>query len=261
MIADTQQGFITLTDIVKSYMSRAQKTQHDLPRLMAIASDGVAVMNFGVTQSIKSHDFELNPNTKSIDFPPGYVKYTKIGVCVNGNLITLGLNPNICTELQYNECGDLETFIGGNLSGGPNNLTGGQTPDYGGNWFMNYGAGGFKAYGHGAGFKFGYYKEDREHRRILFNSDFPYQTVTMEFLTSGYVPGTETFIEAFAAEALLAWLAWKDIQFLPAMASIAEIRKREYAIEANKARLMHRGFSLDEFIQAARTAYKQVAKY
>ncbi len=264
-------ALITLNDIVNAYMEQAKSPQHDKARLITIAVRGIKELNYDVTQQIKCAEFELDPATNSIDYPKDYVKYTKIGICINGNLITLGLNENICTCREYNECGDLSTFVGGWLSGvsqldSPGNLQG-----WGGYWF--YGSGGYTQFGHGGGFSgLGYYKDDPTNHRILFSSDVGFgldangnptttpPLITMEYLTNGYVEGEETLIDELAMEAMIAWIRWKDVGFDPQYIRVAESLKMEYGRTRKHLQLRTRSFSEAEFIQASRRGYKSTPK-
>lgn len=257
------QGFVTLDEVVKSYLLRSDKTTHDYAKLLAIAIDGLAELHYDVMGAVKSVEIEVNPSTNSIDFPQDYVNYTKIGVIRNGNLILFGLNPYMATNVPVDDCGNPLKVNGGNLKGVPtqdenSNIDADGSPW--GYWFYGYGYS-YTTYGHGGGYsKLGYYKEDRANRRILFDSGMTERKVVLEYVTSGYVPGETTLVDAQAKQCLMDWIHWQSQAFIPEKAQLSLLAKRTYAASRRLLSLRKTSISLNEFIQACRYGYKQTIK-
>jgi hypothetical protein len=255
------QGYITLDSVVTSWLARKKEPMHKYAHALSYAIDGLKELHYDVMGEVKTVVLPIDANTKSVNFPPDYSNYTKVGVCVNGNLITLGLNPYMCTEVKHDDCGDIDTFEGGNLKGTKYNVDSDGEPSWGGYWFYNYNGSGGAAYGHGGGFsKIGYYKEDREHRRFLFNSDIRAQEIVLEYVTNGYAPGELTLVWEQAKDALIAWIEWIDCRYTPNMAQYAEVKKREFALARRNLGYRVTSITPEEFVQMNRRAYKQTTK-
>lgn len=254
------QGYITLDEVVTSWLARKKQPMHKYAFALSYAIDGVKELHYDVAGEVKTVVLPIDANTKSVNFPADYSNYTKIGVCINGNLITLGLNPYMCTEVKYDDCGDLTTFEGGNLKGMQYNVDAEGEPSWGGYWFYNAGGNG-AMYGHGGGFsKHGYYKEDREHRRFLFNSDIRASEIVLEYVTNGYTPGETTLVWEQAKDALIAYIEWIDCRYDPKTANYAEVKKREYALARKQLALRVTSITMEEFVQMNRRNYKMTPK-
>lgn len=252
------QGYITLDEVVTSWLARKKQPMHRYAHALSYAIDGLKELNFDVLAEIKTVVLPIDSATKSVNFPADYSNYTKVGVCVNGNLITLGLNPYMCTEAMYDDCGNLDTFVGGNLKGLQYNVSEGE-PEWGGYWFYNYEGGAM--FGHGGGFsRHGYYKEDREHRRFLFNSDIRASEIVLEYVTNGYRPGETTLIWEQAKDALIAWIEWIDCRYDAKTAQYAELKKREFALARRNLGLRKTSITPEEFVQMNRRNYKMTPK-
>lgn len=86
---------------------------------------------------------------------------------------------------------------------------------------------------------------------ILFDPDFSEPQIVLEYLGSP-TTGEDIMVPIQVQEALIAWLAWKDIQSLPSSRKVTAtekmMRKREYFNEKRKAKVRSKPFRLSENI-------------
>jgi ADP-ribosylglycohydrolase len=116
-------------------------------------------------------------------------------------------------------------------------------------------------FGHGGGYsQNGYYREDRANRRIIFDSTMTEDTVILEYVTSGYVPGQTTLVDAQAKQCMMDWIHWQSMAMKPELAQLAEVARRTFAASRRLLSLRKSSITLNEFVQASRYSYKQTIK-
>jgi hypothetical protein len=100
----------------------------------------------------------------------------------------------------------------------------------------------------GAGVCGGFKINDTE-GQILFDSNFSESQIVLEYIASPTV-GEDIMLPIQVQEALIAWLAWKDIQSLPSSrkvtASEKMMRRREWFNEKRNARIRSKPYRLSE---------------
>jgi hypothetical protein len=251
--------FIPIDKYVRDFLRASGKGIHGYHNAYNDAIRGLEQLQTDTLNNIKSAELQVNHTTQSVDWPNDYLNYTKIGVCIQGNVITLGLNDSICTVPRYDDCGDPIAVLGGDLknSSGANSVesVSMQYPSWG-YWFAG------RAFGHGGGFnQYGYYKEDKQHRRFVFNSQFMHDSIILEYVASAYSEGVITMVDMFCHEALMAWMNYADMMYRKDVpASQKEYAHRMWVLEKKKAQLRTKSFTLDEFIQGTRMSYQAAPK-
>ena len=252
-----EQGYITLSECVNAYLVRRGETSsHHFAKYLGITIDGLADLNYDVggQQSVKTVELPIDPATNSIPFPQDMVNYTKVGTCVNGNVIMLGINTSMCPIPPTNDCGTPEAMAGGFLNGQLNNPVDGTPAEapYGGYTFYNAGNYGTQ-FGHGGGYSFAYYRPNWENRRFYFTHPFGFSEILLEYISNGYKPGEITLVHAFMKEPLIAWMGWMDVEYnRNANMGEKDQRAKRYALAKRQLGHRNRSWTYYEFLQQSR---------
>lgn len=177
--------------------------------------------------------------------PEDFIYETKVGICVGGRIVLLGINEDMCVGVnplnQDCNCTEENTAAITNLccGGGDGNY---QYPFYN-SWRSGQPIG--ELYGLSGGTCYtGYYKIDKMQNRILLSSDLPANEVIVEYKADYTING----IGAIPTEIELAvqmFCLWQhNMQNAP---TIADRNKNDYIIEYEKLKKLYGSMSADEF--------------
>lgn len=198
MATQTQQ-WIPLDEVVAAYIDRSEQSPNKYMKLWNIAYDGMQECGLDAFYSVKSILLPINANMTA-NLPEDYLQYTKVGsLNSNGEVTTLQRNDNISrlkpfhTDRQSDE-------VAAALD--PNSDT-----------FYNYWQGdrcgnicGIQ--GSSAGFTMS------ESEGLLFLNGISADHLVLEYLASPN-PDTDYKVPVQFREALIAFIAWKDLQYVP----------------------------------------------
>lgn len=187
----------TLTSVITEYLIEIGASQSNLfPRYYQFGVNFLRSKHFdtfGVPQIV---ELTINDNDTA-DLPLDYVQYTKIALCVNGKLFSLGLNNSICLDKSYNDCGEP---VASSTSVGYSGF--GLSPLFTGDHFRN---GEFlgKMYGLSSDNNcLGEYRIDKEYGQIKFSGLTSTSTVVLEYLNDPDAVDGEFSVHPFCLEAL-----------------------------------------------------------
>lgn len=225
---------------------------------MQFATRGFRELNINGYSAPKIVHLPMLAN-KAINLPVDYVRYVKIGVCVNGRVVTLGLDENLCLNEGYSECGDPIEIAMSNID----------NPEYS---YFSYGYPFFSHYhnnqfvdgyfGLGGGFNSrGYYRENPEKGQIQFSSEIISSEIVLEYISDGISADGSSIIPVAATEYLIAFVLWK-ISENDRKATEAEIlRKRnETQVAWRNYKHLNLSFSPQEFLDLFRAQCVQTPK-
>jgi len=161
--------------------------------------------------------------TDTANLPIDYLQYTKIALCVNGKMLPLGLNNNICLDKRYDDCGNLIADAGGNgvVAQYGNSLSYVSTSAFAGNGItgspnvadnLRNGENMGRQFGIGANFNvLGSYRIDEASHTIQFADLATKGDVVMEYLADiDYDSVTGDFeVHPFMVEALKNYIFWQ----------------------------------------------------
>jgi hypothetical protein len=161
------------------------------------------------SQGLKIKHIPMLAN-KAINLPSDYVKYTKVGICVNGRVVMLGLDDSLCLNDNYSECGDPLGVAIENID----------NPDY---VFFAFGypfAGYYhnnqyvnSLFGLGGGFNSrGYFRVNNEMNQIQFASVVPQTDIVLEYISDGVNADGTSIVPVEATEYLIAFVHWKRVE-------------------------------------------------
>lgn len=236
------QRWISLESCIYDYINEAELSQNKYFKLYHIGYRGMEDLGLDFFYQVKSVKLPINAN-RTITLPLDFINYTKLGVLNGlGELIPLKYNEKLTT---FN---DLQ----------PNRVTSVQSPNYASFYsysspvFFNYWDGGSynNLYGvSGAGLYGGGFKIDYQHGVILLDSTFSYDGIVLEY-TATPSDQVEYKVPIEFREAIISWLAWKDIINIPSSrkGNLGDKRDRrhEYFEARRNAIKKYRPFYLDQ---------------
>jgi len=246
-MGDNQQ-WITVDEVVASYLDRIEQDGNKYFKIWQIAFDGMKQLGLDFYYTIKSLKLPINANL-TVNLPADFLQYTKIGVLNDsGDVIPLTYNSKLTSyaDLFDARLQRTQDFTLGTLANVGNFI------------FYNFwdGYGFFETlYGLPSGGPFiGSFKIDYENRVILLNETFFYSYVILEYVSSPNPKQGTYYVPMQFKEALLAFIAWKDVQFLPntrktGLADKLALRKDFYN-ERRLAIARYKPINLEELYEA-----------
>lgn len=219
---------------------------------------GFRELNLNGASTPKIAHLEMLPN-KAVNLPSDYVKYTKIGICVNGRVVTLGLDDSLCLNDTYNECGDPLEIAMENMD----NL------DYP---YFNFGVPFLSHFqnnqfvegyfGMGGGFNSrGYYRINEAKNQIQFTSEVPATEIVLEYISDGISPDGSAVVPIEATAYLRAYIHWKRVEAKKDSTESEIARWRnETQVAWRNAKHFSSMFSMEEYLDSYRAGIFQTPK-
>ncbi len=251
-------SYKSLDYIVRNVMVQLDETNNmkKYQTYLQFAIRGMRELNLTSATYPKTVFLDMLDN-KAINLPSDYVKYLKIGICVNGHILTLGLDDSLCLNDNFSPCGDPLPVAMNNLANANNN-------GLGLDGFFGFGFGfpfldGFSnnqfiggLFGIGGGFNNrGYYKINAEANQIQFTSEVASNQIVLEYISSGITADGSANVPEQAIECLIAFVMWKRAQYKRG-GSLNEARdaERQWIIQFNKLRHFNLSFSVSEYMES-----------
>jgi hypothetical protein len=255
MAKDTAQ-WVGLAEIIYQYIDQAKLTSAEFRRLWTIGVRGVEEIGLDVHMTPKTVKLMVNAN-KTVTLPADYVAFSKVGVFnPEGEVATLRRNPNLTAyKIDQNDRltsnvdnTELESFRLQDLA------------------YINYydGARYVNIFGAGSLLNSAGEFDISEDEGILYlNNEYNYTYVVMEYLSSP-ADDVDYKIPFQVKEAVLAYIAWKDIEMLPSGRRVTlgdkQIRRKEYYNQKRLARLRVNPVTPWDANEVIRMGQKLVAK-
>ncbi len=199
--------YITLESCILDYLELSEQSNHKYVKCFHSAFGGMDDMGLDFFYSIRTQKLPVNSN-KTVTLPNDYQKYSKVGVLNDrGEIIPMGYNekltnyadlfPDRIAKTQDNALFNM-FFFG--------------TPIFynwwNGNNFINlYGL-------PSGGPSIGSFKIDNANGVILLSEGFAYDYIMLEYLATPQ-EGIEYRIPIEFRQAMIAWIAWQDVAFIP----------------------------------------------
>jgi hypothetical protein len=255
MAKDTAQ-WVGLSEIIYQYIDQAKLTNAEYRRLWTIGVRGVEEMGLDVHSTPKTVKLLVKAN-KTVDLPSDYIGVSKVGVLnADGEVATLRRNPNMTAyaidmndRLSKNtDDTDVETFRLEDLA------------------YVNYYDGARYVNIFGAGSLLnaaGTYDISEDEGILYLNNDFPFTYVIMEYFSSP-ADDVDYKIPVQIKEAVLSFIAWRDIEMLPTGRRVnlseKQIRRKEFYNQKRLARLRVNPVTPWDANEVIRMGQKLVAK-
>lgn len=231
-------GTTTINYVVMSVLNRLKDySMRHYSFLEQICIEGYTDLNLWHLDNIEVVYLRMS-DAKTVDLPPDYVDYLKIGVPMAGKLRVLTNHEKILFPREF---GDGEPVGNADDDGGT------QDALYFTNHFRN---GQFVAglYGLPGGIDQAWYRIDREERQIVFSGSIPRSEVVLEYISSGVGLSTSTVIPREAVPALRAYLLWQLIENDSKVSATEKERKKaQYEEQLHALDFFQSAFTADEY--------------
>lgn len=258
--------YVSIDYIVKNVMVQLE-SENNFKKYQTYLSYAIRGMReLGLTSApyVKTAHLEMLSN-KAINLPSDYLRYTKIGICVNGRILTLGLDNSLCLNDNYSECGDPLEIAMANLSEDElENVDGFFGYGFGYPFLDTFVNGQFVGgiYGVGGGYNSrGYYRVNEAMNQIQFTSDVPSETIVLEYIADPINPDGSASVPKNAIEALIAFVNWKVLEYKRGVPlSAAADAERKWNIQFRKLRHINMSFSVAEYMESQSISIHQSVK-
>jgi hypothetical protein len=260
-------GIVSLNYIVhRVLMDRDDNSMRHYKKMLQYAIDGYTKLNLYSIETIRVAYLEVDQNTKQADLPEDYLFYTKIGYNKGGVAHTLSLNDDLMLVRKNDDCGngqnDNLSTCGDSNSGKALSLV--SLPYSGYYYTPHYRNGQFVAElygGRGNQNNAGYYRIDKQRRKIVFNSDIALDEVILEYKSSGVRADGETLVSREYAPTIIAYIHWQLKEYKDKVAQSEKMRlKQRYIDEEKMVRRLNLGFTIEEYLDITRNSYRQTPK-
>lgn len=255
MAKDTAK-WVGLAEVIYQYLDQSKQTNAEFRRLWTVGVRGVEEMGMDVYGTTKTAKLVVNAN-KTVNLPSDYVGFSKVGVFnAYGEVSTLRRNKNM-SSYKINQT-DRTTSNTDNTTGNTYRL---QDLAY-----VNYfdGARYVNIFGAGSVLNSaGQFDVDEEQGLIYLDNEFPFSYVVLEYLSSP-ADDVDYKIPLQIREAVLSFIAWKDIEHLPlgrrASLGDKQLRRKEYYNQKRNANLRENPVTLWDANEVIRMNTKLAVK-
>jgi hypothetical protein len=202
------RNYITIDSVINDYIDESEQSVHKYAKLYNIAVRGMEKLGLDFFYKIRTVKIPIDTTNYTAELPNDYISYTKIGVLNSvGEIIPLKFNNKMTyyadqqpDRLALTQDNTLATWYQSDMP----------------LWFNYWDGYGFQnIYGLPSGSPFvGSFNIDDSNGVVLLNQYFFYSYLMIEYLSSGN-PDEPFRIPIQFREALLSFLAWRDIASMP----------------------------------------------
>jgi len=223
-MAEQRMQMVSLESVITDYIDQSEQSIHKYTKLWHIGFRGMQQLGLDFFYSVKTVKLPVS-DTFTVQFPSDLVQYNKIGLLNSGGeVVPLKFNPKLTNyaDLFPDRIADatdpqLNFFAYNNL---PTNGI-----------FYNYFYDGYMSNMYGVpsgGYGLGQFNVDEANGLVILNPNFPYTYLIIEYISAPEEGGNYMLPIQFR-EALIAFLAWQDIAFLPSTrkGSISDKQERK----------------------------------
>lgn len=216
-----RQPYIALDTIITDYLNESEQSNNKYFKLWHLAFRGFEELGIDFFYRVQSVKLPVNANY-TVTLPADYLQWSKVGrLNDRGEIIPLNYNNNLTTYADLM----------------PDRLAKTQDPttigvNWGQNVWANWWNGGsyVSIYGVPSGEPFaGSFKVDTDNGVILLDEHYQLDYIMLEYVCSPQ-EGSEYYLPVQFREALIAWLAWRDIVNVPSSrkGNLGDKRDREH---------------------------------
>lgn len=260
-----------LNDVIKEFLIEAgHSNENQYARFLQLGISCLRELNmdFAGTPTIAVLDVQ---DTDTVNLPSDYINYMRIGAVDNcGNIVSLGLNPNISLQQKYNDCGvpianttSCGNGVAGSFSQASMNVLGSlgvngweQAAD---SWRNGELLG--RMFGIGGGLNpNGYYRIDKKNNVIVLQG-VRCEQIIIEYLSDLSLVNGNFIVDPFLVETVKCYIAWKsNSRNLRVGLGEKEQLRKEYFNEYHRSVIRYNSHSFDEWLQYFRMGVKMAPK-
>jgi hypothetical protein len=232
MAKDTAQ-WVGLAEIIYQYIDQAKLTSAEFRRLWTIGVRGAEELGMDVHSTKKTVKLLVNDN-KTVDLPSDYIGFSKVGIFnAEGEVATLRRNNQLTSykidqsdrTSSNTDTSEIDTFRIQDLA------------------YINYYDGARYVNVFGAGSLLnsaGEFDIDEEQGILYLNNEFSFTYVVMEYFSSP-ADDVDYKVPFQVKEAVLSYIAWRDIEMLPSGRRVTmgdkQLRRKEFYNQKRLANL------------------------
>lgn len=266
-MADTR-GIVNLEYVVHSVLMDIDDYSLIMyKKFLQYAVDGILDLNLFVGDQVKVAYLPVNKNTKTVNLPLDYIKYTKIGYNDGGSISIFGLNKDLMLARDKDDCGNQVNDNSDNCGckgSSETSLPAIIYPTSGYYYAPHFRNGQFvgELFG-GAGGRnnHGEFRIDHQNRQIVFNSEISVDEIILEYKSSGVSDDGSTCIPREYVPALKAYIHWQRKRYKDKESMGEKERlKKEYYDAFEQLKNLELSFTLREYLDSTRSTYKQTPK-
>lgn len=233
-------ALISIRQVVSSYLNEAGiYTLENYNRYLQICIEGLSHLNIYYVPSYRI-TYGTVDSINCYDLPDDFIDYYRIGVILDGKIWTLTKNDKIPT-INAISCGE-------DLGDADNQ--GAIDIPYAHQYAIN------------GGWNFGYYRVDKEKRRIVFSGDMIGRQIVLEYISTGVSLSGSTWVPRELSKVLKDYIHWKAIQRDPQVAlNHREVARRDYYDSLAEYNRLQCSFTVDELLDALASGFGQSIKY
>lgn len=255
MAKDTAQ-WVSLAEVIYQYIDQAKLTSAEFRRLWTIGVRGVEEIGMDVHSTKKTVKLLVNSN-KTVNLPSDYIGLSKVGIFnAHGEVATLRRNGQLTSykidqsdrTSSNTDTSDIDTFRLQDMA------------------YVNYYDGARYVNVFGAGSLLnsaGEYDVDEEQGILYLNNEYTFTYVVMEYFSSP-ADDVDYKIPFQVKEAVLSYIAWRDIEMLPNGRRVTmgdkQLRRKEFYNQKRLANLRINPVTPWDANEVIRMGQKLVAK-
>lgn len=250
-------NYQTLSEVVRLYlMERGEYSEHKFAQCLVFGWRIMKELNVDVVGGIKARVIKPSGNNKfRYDLPADCVKPIRVGICDNGVMVSMAVEPTLCLIDKLDDCGNVVVREPVDIS----------VTDFTSIYWTNE-----LAYGEYKGGRYGMrggqsaagvFRIDEANGQIVVGSVIDGADIILEYVSDGTEDVHNILVHPLAEEALIAGIRWYDIRSkvnIP-MGRIMEARK-EFYNQKRLARARKTFPSKEELMQYARRGYQSAPK-
>jgi len=243
-------GIVNIRYVVMSVLNRMNDySMRNYKRIAQFVIEGFTDLNLYHTTNIEVV-YKYMSAAKTIDVPPDFVDWTKVGIPIAGKLRTLTKDDAILKPRKFEDGKDV-----GNIDASEPNFATYFTSHFKHGKFV----GGL--YGLRGGINRAYFRYDEEKRQFIFTGDVPQSEIVLEYISSGVALSSSTVIPRQAVKPLVNWVFWQLAEYDSSVHPTEKERKKIlYYEDVNELRAFQYTPTMDEYRDAMYKTIKQTPK-
>lgn len=243
-----------LSDVVNELMIEQGMTQsNQFARYYQLGVAGYRKFNMNTSGVPKVIELDLNSDD-TVTLPTNYLQYTRVGLCINGEIVCLGRNDKLCLNTITDNCGNPikhQTYKYDGYQGYLDNNQNVRNGEFVGGLF-----------GIGADNNcLGYYRIDRDNNRIVLSQLTCFtDSIILEYIADIQSVDEDFDIHPFCVEPLKDWIFWKLKQRSSKPLGEQQLAKEDYHISSRLMRMQFGSSTKEEWLAAFRSGVKGTPK-
>lgn len=243
-------GIVNIRYVVMSYLNRRNDySMRNYKRIAQLVIEGFTDLNLFHTTNLEVVYLYMD-EAKLVNVPADFVDWLKVGMPINGKLVTVTKDDSILLPRKFTDGKDV-----GNIDNvDPNTVS----------YFVSH----FKdgkfyggLYGMRGGYNRAYFRYDAERRQFAFTGEVPLGEIVLEYISTGVSLSSSTAVPRQAVKPLVSWIHWQLAEFDDKVhPNEKERRMRNYYADVEELRTFEFTPTKDEYRDVMYRMMRQTPK-